>query len=71
MYRRTVIAAFQNVADTLHALEADAETLTRIGDRWNPLTVVVLNRRWPCLVQIRRQKITPSKRRFWWSKMRS
>jgi len=27
MYRSTVIAAFQNVADTLHALQSDAETL--------------------------------------------
>jgi NodT family efflux transporter outer membrane factor (OMF) lipoprotein len=27
MYRSTVITAFQNVADALHALEADAETL--------------------------------------------
>jgi NodT family efflux transporter outer membrane factor (OMF) lipoprotein len=28
MYRSTVIAAFQNVADSLHALQSDAETLT-------------------------------------------
>jgi len=27
MYRSTVIAAFQNVADTLHALQSDADTL--------------------------------------------
>jgi len=27
MYRSTVISAFQNVADTLHALQSDAETL--------------------------------------------
>jgi NodT family efflux transporter outer membrane factor (OMF) lipoprotein len=27
MYRSTVVAAFQNVADTLHALQSDAETL--------------------------------------------
>jgi outer membrane protein TolC len=27
MYRSTVITAFQNVADALHALESDAETL--------------------------------------------
>jgi len=27
MYRGTVITAFQNVADTLHALQSDAETL--------------------------------------------
>jgi NodT family efflux transporter outer membrane factor (OMF) lipoprotein len=27
-YRKTVLAAFQNVADTLHALQSDAETLT-------------------------------------------
>jgi outer membrane protein TolC len=27
MYRSTVISAFQNVADVLHALQSDAETL--------------------------------------------
>jgi outer membrane protein TolC len=27
MYRSTVIAAFQNVADSLHALQSDAETV--------------------------------------------
>ena len=29
MYRKTVLAAFQDVADTLHALEADARTFRR------------------------------------------
>jgi outer membrane protein TolC len=28
MYRSTVITAFQNVADSLHAVQSNAETLT-------------------------------------------